>query len=50
MSSYDFVTAVKIRRNCWPYYWPLALEFGSFLLFVRTRFGPLAKSRSGNPG
>jgi len=27
-------------------FWPLVLEFGS----LWTRFGPLAKSRSGNPG
>jgi len=41
MDSYDFVTADKFGKNGWP----LVLEFGYFW----TRFGPLAKSRSGNP-
>jgi len=49
MDSYDFVIAVKIRKNAWSFFWSLMLKFGSFLAFFWTRFSPLAKSRSGNP-
>jgi len=31
MGSYDFVTADKGGKNGWPFFWPLVLEFGSFL-------------------
>jgi len=45
MGSHDFGTADKFGKNGWPFFWPLVIEFGSFW----TRFGPLEKSRSGNP-
>jgi len=32
------------------FFWALVLEFGSYLALFWTRFGPLAKSRSGNHG
>ena len=31
MGSYDFVTAEKFGKICWAFFWPLVLEFGSFL-------------------
>jgi len=31
------------------FFWPLVLKFGSILGLFWTKFGPLAKSRSGNP-
>ena len=45
MSSYDFVTADEFRKNGWPYFGPLSQNLPLFW----TRFGPLAKSRPGNP-
>jgi len=49
MVSYDFAIADKIGKNGWPIFWPLILEFDSFLALFRTRFAPLARSSSGNP-
>ena len=49
MGSYDSVTVDKFGKNGWPFFWPLFLAFGSFLAHFWTRFGLLAKSRSGNP-
>jgi len=46
MGSYNFVTADKFGKNDWP----LVLEFRSFLAFFGTKFVPLARSRSCNPG
>jgi len=31
MGSYGFVTADKFGKNDWPFFWPLVLEFASFL-------------------
>jgi len=45
MGSYDFVTADKFGKSGWLFFWPHVIKFGSFW----TRFGLLAKSRSGNP-
>ena len=46
MGSHDFVIAVKIEKNGWLFFGPLWKSLAIFW----TRFGPLAKSRSGNPG
>jgi len=45
MGSHDFVIAVKIGKMVGPFLGPL---YWSLALFW-TRFGPLVKSRSGNP-
>jgi len=45
MGSYNFVTADKFGKNGWPFFGPLSWN----LALVWTRFGPLAKSRSGHP-
>jgi len=31
LSSFDFVVADNFGKNGWPFFWPLVLEFGSFL-------------------
>ena len=49
IGSYDFVTADKLEKNGWPFFWSRVLEFGPCLALFSTRFGPLAKNRSGNP-
>jgi len=35
MGSYDFATADEFGKNDWSFFWPLVLEFGSFLALSR---------------
>jgi len=49
MGSYDFVTADKYGKKWLALFWP-CLRIWLFFALFWTRFGPLAKSRSGNPG
>jgi len=49
MGSHDWVTADKVGK--WlALFMALCLRIWLFLGLFWTRFGPLAKSRSGNPG
>jgi len=48
MGSHEVVTADKFGQNGWPFPWPPCIRIWLFFGSFWTRFGPLAKSRSGN--